>query len=337
MGDDQSGDTLRARAGESRTKLWFLLEADRRLVVAGLVVVTFLALFVAGTYLPGAEETLRESDSVDTLFQGLLTATITGVTLVLTLNQLVLSQELGPLGDQRDRMRGALDFREDAAEILGAPVSPARPSEFLRSLVELAGQRARALGETVEDGDDGSDAVRALTETLTENATQVADDLHGAQFGEFDVLSAALDFDYSWKLFTARRIRNRYDVSEETRDALDRLVDTLELFGPAREHFKTLYFQWELIALSGSILAVTVPALLVAACMIAFFDPTSYPGVLVPVVALATTVSVLPFLVLLVYVIRIATVAKHTLSIGPFILQEAEGIEEVSWADDESR
>jgi hypothetical protein len=171
MGEDHSGDTLRARAGESRTKLRFLLEADRRLIVAGLVVVAFLVLLVTGTYLPGAEGTLRESDSIDTLFQGLLTATITGVTLVLTLNQLVLSQELGPLGDQRDRMRGALDFREDTAEMLGAPVSPARPSEFLRALVELAGQRARALGETVEDGDDGYDAVRNLTEGLTENAT----------------------------------------------------------------------------------------------------------------------------------------------------------------------
>ncbi len=45
---------------------------------------------------------LTRGDPVETLFQALITGTITAVTLVLTLNQLVLSQELGAVGDLRD-------------------------------------------------------------------------------------------------------------------------------------------------------------------------------------------------------------------------------------------
>jgi hypothetical protein len=109
---------------------------------------------------------------------------------------------------------------------------------------------------------------------------------------------------------------------------------------PRASIVKTLYFQWELINLSRGILAAALPALLVAVGMVAFFDPTgpvSRALGVVPVIAVASTVSVLPFLVLLAYVLRIATVTKHTLSIGPFILRETEQVEEVEWDDGESR
>jgi len=338
--DGRPNDQLRARAAESRTKLWLYTEADRRLVVAGLLGAVFVALLLLGLFLPDAATKLRGTDAVETLFQGFLTATITGVTLVLTLNQLVLSQELGAVGDQRERMAGALDFRADAADLIEAPVSPARPSQFLRALVQMTGRHARDLRDTVAEEHSAHAAVTDLTGSLIDNAEAVASDLDDAQFGEFDVLSAALNFNYSWKIFAAQRIRETEALDDDAEAALDSLVDTLELFGPAREHFKTLYFQWELINLSRGILAAALPALLVAVVMIAFFDPAgpvSDALGIVPVVAVASTVSVLPFLVLLAYVLRIATVTKHTLSIGPFILRETEQVEEVEWADGGSR
>jgi hypothetical protein len=335
-GDDRPNDQLRARAAESRTKLWLYLEADRRLVVAGLVAAVFLVVLAVGLLLPAAAAKLRGGDAVGTLFQGFLTATITGVTLVLTLNQLVLSQELGAVGDQRERMAGALEFRDDAADLLETAVSPARPSQFLRALVQTASRHAKDLQAAVGADHDG---VAELTESLIDNADRVAD-LDGAQFGEFGVLSAALNFNYSWKIFAAKRIRETESLGEDAEASLDALVDTLELFGPAREHFKTLYFEWELINLSRGILAVSLPALLVAVCMIAFFDPAgplSRMFGVVPIVAVTSTVSVLPFLVLLAYILRIVTVTKHTLSIGPFILRETDQVEEVTWDDAESR
>ncbi|SHG75744.1 hypothetical protein [Halobaculum gomorrense] len=338
---DQPSDRLRERAEESRWKLWLLLEADRRLVVAGFVAAVFAVVLASGLLYPPAEGSIRTSDSIDTVFQGFLTATITGVTLVLTLNQLVLSQELGAVGDQRERMRGAMEFREDVADLIDAPVSPARPAQLLRALVQVSADRAREVREAAaRTGDDAAtEAVDDLTASLVGNAETVSAGLDDARFGEFDVISSALNFNYSWKVFAGNRIRAEYGdvLDEEGREALDRLTETLELFGPAREHFKTLYFQWELINLSRSILTWAIPALLVSVFMIAFFNDATYSytpfGVetLVPVVATAATVATLPFLVLIAYILRIATVTKHTLSIGPFILRETDEVSEIEW------
>ena len=337
---DAPDDLLRERADQSRWKLWLLLEADRWLVTGVLLAVVFAAFLAVGYLSPTAENAVRTSDSVDTLFQGFLTATITGVTLVLTLNQLVLSQELGAVKDQRERMEGAMEFREDVAEAIHAPVSPSRPAQLLRALVQVAGERAGEIEDAVSEADDEDlrAAVTDLTDSLVENADRVAAGLDDARFGNFDVISSALNFNYSWKVFTARRIREEYgdDLDEETAGSLDRLIEVLQLFGPAREHFKTLYFQWELIDLSRRILVAALPALIVSGVMIAFFN-TSYSvtvgGVetLMLVVAVAATVSVFPFLILLAYVMRIATITKHTLSIGPFILRETDDVAEVEW------
>ncbi|MFB6139732.1 MAG: hypothetical protein ABEJ26_04780 [Halosimplex sp.] len=338
--DDAPDDLLRERADESRLKLWVLLEADRWLVSGILLALVFLVLAGTGYLYPPAESAVRTSDSVDTLFQGFLTATITGVTLVLTLNQLVLSQELGAVKDQRDRMEGAMQFREDVADVVHAPVSPSRPAQFLRALVQVSGDRSADLRDAVADADgDLREEVTDLTDSLVENADRVAAGLDDARFGEFDVISSALNFNYSWKIFTARRIREQYaeGLDDDAEQSLDRLIDVLGLFGPAREHFKTLYFQWELIDLSRQILTASVPALLVSTAMVAFFDGATYSATvfgvetLVLVVAVAATVAVLPFVLLLSYVMRIATVTKHTLSIGPFILREADDVTGVEW------
>jgi hypothetical protein len=342
---DAPSDRLRERADESRTKLWFLLEADRWLVTGLLLILVFVTMLAVGYLAPTVEGAIRTSDSVDTLFQGFLTATITGVTLVLTLNQLVLSQELGAVGDQRERMDEAMAFREDVSETIQAPVSPSRPAQFLRALVQVSSERAQDLKDCIADTDDEDleRAVEDLTDSLIENADSVAEGLDDARFGQFDVISSALNFNYSWKVFTARRIHERFadSLDEEGTEALDRLIETLKLFGPAREHFKTLYFQWELINLSRRILTAALPALLVSAMMILFFNDATYSltvfGVetLVLVMVVAATISVLPFLVLLAYVLRIATVTKHTLSIGPFILRDTEDVVEVEWNRDE--
>ena len=338
---DTPSDRMGDRVAGSRLKQWLLLEADRWFVTGLLLGIVFCVLVGVGTLTPGGAAAVRSGDPVETLFQGLLTATITGVTLVLTLNQLVLSQELGAVGDQRDRMDGAMTFRDDVATEIGTPVSPARPAQFLRALVDVAGKRAVALRDTAPETDDPElrAEITDLTDSLTDNADQVSVSLDGARFGSFGVVSAALNFNYSWKIFAARRINNRYDdsLSSDASDALDELLEVLKLFGPAREHFKTLYFQWELINLSRQILVASVPALLVSVVMIVFFNAANYSGAVVGVdtavlaVAATTTLALLPFLLLIAYVMRIATVTKHTLSIGPFILRETNGVSEVEW------
>ncbi|AKU08651.1 hypothetical protein [Haloferax gibbonsii] len=346
-------DTMRERGTTSRAKLRALLDADRRVVAAAPLLVVFCSVVVLGQLDPTPLRVAVEaSDPIETLAQGLLTAIITGVTLVVTINQLVLSRELGPLGDQRDRMEGSMTFREDVADLLDAPVAPPEPSAFLRALAEGIASRARAVEDTLDvDGDAGesgdADAsddpttrVREFAEEVESNAEAVAGRLEGRQFGTFEVLSAALDLNYSWKIYQAARLRRVHDadLSAETKTALSELRDALELFGPAREHVKTLYFRWELVDLSRTMFYAAVPALVASIGAILFLDdPTTITGATLGVsnllltVAFVVAVSLAPFAVLAAAVLRISTVAKRTLSIGPFVLRSETREDDLDW------
>ncbi|WP_276298900.1 hypothetical protein [Halorussus lipolyticus] len=333
---------MRERADESSWKLWLLMEANRWVVAGTLLVGVFVALVVIGVVDPSSlQSSVASSDPTETLFQAFVTAIITGVTLVVTLNQLVLSQELGPVGDQRNRMEDAMQFREDVEEVLDAPVSPPEPSSFLQSLIDETCSRANSLTDALEDARDEElkDAIDQYVDALTQNANEVSDELADAEFGSYDLLSAVLDFNYSWKIFVARRIHNEHDdaLTDEARDAFDDLEEVLKFFGPAREHFKTLYFQWELVNLSRAMLYTAVPALVVVSSMILYYDARAVPGSTlglsndILVTSLAVTVATVPFMLLLSYILRIATVAKRTLSIGPFVLRNVNRSDELDF------
>jgi hypothetical protein len=244
-------------------------------------------------------------------------------------------------------MDGAMTFRKDVEDVIEEPVSPAQPSAFLRSLVKLTQRHAEALSDAVEDIEDEtlSDQVTTFAENLKRNADAVQSSLDGSQFGEFDVIFSALNYNYSWKLYAARRIRaeNEDVLTEEAHHAFDELSSTLELFGPAREHFKTLYFQWSLIDLSRMMLYASIPALFTAVAGIIYLEPALFPGTvfgvrtLVVVVSTGVAVSLLPFAFLFSYILRIVTVAKRTLSIGPFILRETDWTRDLEWGDTEAK
>ncbi|QLD86620.1 hypothetical protein HWV23_13080 [Natronomonas halophila] len=319
---DEPADRLRERSGRSTAVLYLLLDADRRLITTGIVTLVFVATAGLSLVVPDAVVVLRETDSVDTAFQALIGATVTGVTLVLTLNQLVLSQELGAVGDQRERMDGAMTFRDDIRDLLGETPS-AEPSAFLQEIVEEIADRATAVDESGPLDED----LESMLGGTVRNAELVSDRLDGASFGEFEVVRAALDFNYSWKLHVTRRALDRDDLPEATRESLESLAEALRVFAPAREHFKTLYFQAELIELSRTVLYAAVPALVVALGVVFYVDVGAFTGTLLGIntgvllVSAAAAVVISPFAVLLSYVLRIATITGRTLSIGPFILR----------------
>ncbi|WP_101294141.1 hypothetical protein [Halegenticoccus soli] len=332
--DISTANTMRERSGESRIKIWLLLRANRLLVSSVLTSTVFVAFVIAVAVLdPPFSRQIESGDMIDTMFSTMITVIVTGTTLVVTIGQLVLSQENGPLGDQRERMSSSMDFRDYTEELIGSP-SPADPSEFLRQIIGITAQRTIALRESIDKNDDENlrEEVDEFTESVTGNADMVRDQLEGAQFGSFDVLFAALNFNYSWKIFQVERITNEYEESltEEERGLLDDLKSALSLFGPAREHIKTLYFQWALIDLSQMILYAAVPALAVAGIMVGIVDAGTFPGStlgldhIILVVGGAFAVTLVPFMLFVSYVLRIVTIAKRTLAIEPLILRESQ-------------
>ena len=332
--DVSTANTMRDRAGESRLRLWVLLAANRLQVAAVLAIAVFITFVVLVTVIPPALlPQLRAGDTIETMFSTMLGATITGTTLVVTIGQLVLSQENGPLGDQRSRMENSMDFRDYAEELIDAP-SPSDPSAFLQQLVDVTEERARALQDGLDDidSDQLQWEVEQFTESIVGNAEEVREQLDGAEFGTFDVLFAALNFNYGWKIFQVERIAHDHaeDLGEPENTYLEELKTALSLFGPAREHIKTLYFEWALVSLSQMILYAAIPALVVAAVMVTIVEGATLPGATFGVtnitllIGAAFTLTLVPFLVFASYVLRIVTIAKRTLAIEPLILRESQ-------------
>ena len=334
--DDDIGteNTMRKRGGETRTKTWLVLDGSRLLVTAMLGLLIFGVFVFGGTfyyqyYLTDA----LTADTVETVFSTMISAIVTGVTLTLTISQIIISQENGPLGDQRERMSNTMDFREYTKEITGSP-TPADPSAFLRAIILESRDYAKDLRESVADSDseDLRGEVDEFTNSLVENADAAEEKLEGRKFGSYTVVSAALDYNYGWKVFQVERIANdhRDAITEETEIILDDLKTVLSMFGPAREHIKTLYFEWELISLSQNILYLSVPALITAGFVTTYLGGSALSGTvlgvpnLIWVTSAAFAVTTLPFLLLISYIARIATIAKRTLAIGPFILRDSQ-------------
>ncbi|WP_114576826.1 hypothetical protein [Saliphagus sp. LR7] len=326
-------NTMRERAGESRLKLWLLLGANRLGVTAGLSVAVFLVFMLGAALEPTIPEVVQQRSVMGWIFGTMLSALITGVTLVVTISQLILSQENGPLGEQRTRMSETMDFRDYMRDLTGKP-APADPSAFLRGLVDATESRADELEEVVQDSenDEFAGEVEEFVESVTGNAETVREKLDGAKFGTFDVVYAALDYNYSWKVFQIERLEDDYRdaLDEEGWEAFDELRTALSMFGPAREHVKTLYFQWALIDLSRLILYLAIPAIVVSGMMVVFVDTATAPGSTLGVenllwlVGAAFTFTLSPFLLLTAYITRIATAAKRTLAIGPLILRDSQ-------------
>ncbi|WP_336365450.1 hypothetical protein [Halalkalicoccus salilacus] len=345
MGDSAPDDRMYERIDRhhNRLRLKFLFNLNRHVLTAGLALGLFSAI-VGMSFL--GEMSLRgmmgSNGLVRSTFQTMLLSITTAVTLVVTISQLVLAQELGPLGDQRERMDGELSFREDVEELLGT-ASPPEPNTFLRVLIDLSSDKAERLRDSVASNDDNEfrEDVQQFSDNLVTNAELVNEQLRDVQFGNFAIMQASLDYNYSWHMYELRRIRKEHAdaLTDEQRTVLDELNAVLQFFAPAREHIKSLHFEADLVNLSRQILYIGLPALAIAAGMGFFADAGMVPGATLGidnvtwVVSGAFTITALPLLLLAAYIFRLTTLAKRTLSIGPSILHPSENAGETDWEE----
>ncbi|MFA9426010.1 hypothetical protein [Natronorubrum sp. A-ect3] len=340
MSDGESADESDGQERLGGARLWLLLRLNRWAftgIILGIVYVVLVASSVVD--LTPLRVIVDNQDGIEFLFSAFIGAIITGTSIVVTINQLVLSQELGAIGDQRNRMQEAMTFRQDVEETIEEDVSPPEPAAFLYELVDGVHERAIELEDVMQDERDEElrEKVSDYVEDATGNAETVKKDLENAQFGTFGVIWNALNFNYSRKIYDARRIRSDHEdsLSDEANEKLDHTIETLKLFGPAREHFKTLYFQWELINLSRALLYISIPSLTVMGLMIMYIDGNALLGTtfgidnLVWVASAGFVVGLSPFVIFIAYILRIATIAKRTLAMGPFILRESERDEDL--------
>ncbi|ADD05846.1 uncharacterized protein Nmag_2281 [Natrialba magadii ATCC 43099] len=311
----------------TRLQEWVLVDGDR-LVVAALI---SLGVFVGSVLLNEVGIiSFVNDDSLTRTASGLIAGTFSLVTLVVSINQLILSQEFAPAGDARSQIENVLSFRADVAEAADVPASPASPARLIELLAESIQTNARELTDAAEMPDDEEQAelLDQFAQSLSESSDRLDETLEQSKLDAFTALSAAIRYDAPWHLYVARQLRGRHSdsLSDEAVEELDSLIEDLTLFATAREHYKTTYLQRELTRFSQLTIYTGVPAILssilIGLIYADFAGPSLTVAYLPYVVSALIAVIVTPLALLTSYILRTATVTRRTVSTGPMIPQK---------------
>ena len=322
---------------------WVMIQGNR-ITVAGGIALVILVLMVTAYELDVVG--FAEPNSVTRVASGMIAGTFSLVTLVVSVNQLILSQEFTAASQARDRLDGVMEFRADVADEADVPASPAAPTRVLELIVESIRRDAIELAESVDDHDHDDelrDIVARYTNSIQQRADRIDDTLERTSFGTFTAVSAAINYDEAWQLYVATHLRGEYadSLSSESAERLDELIDSLKLFSVGREHLKTTYLQRELTRFSQLTIYCGVPSILAAIAiglLYADFTGPSISLLALPYVTIGLIlVGLSPLFLLVSYILRTATVTRRTASIGPMIPQKDpdEGPFDVGYGEDD--
>ncbi len=314
-----------SRSSGFALKRWFLLEGDRLAVTGALltfVFATFMSIATVWTF--EMQTLLMDTSTIQTILNTFLSGMILLVSIVVSINSIVLSHDMSAVTDQEDRVQGAINFRRDLSELTVPGENPTDPGSFLKVMSRIISTRADALADELEGADKKLvDEIDEYSGLVSDAADQLGavDETSGA---EFAILWKGLGFDYGSHIEGSRTIISSRDTSAER---FEDLIDAFELFAIGKEYFKTLYYTKEVSKLSQVLLIIALPAILFNASMIIAVNGQVLPSglmfgipLLQPFVAVAFTVSIAPYLVLTAYMLRLSTVARLTASGGIFSL-----------------
>ncbi|WP_423747320.1 hypothetical protein V5735_24220 (plasmid) [Haladaptatus sp. SPP-AMP-3] len=318
----------------STVKNWILLDGNR-LVVTGLiglsVFVVLYGLWEAGII------SFQNSSAITRLSSGLIAGEFSLLTIVLAINQLILSQEMGPAGKILERLDGMMEFRHRFERVADVDVTPPEPVEMLNALAHSTMSEVDRL-ESTTTGIENSNLKNLISSycTLTkESIANIQKILDESKPGAFSALSGAISENYGWQAHLAREIQAKYGdhLSEESLDSLESIIELMKVFSIARTHFKTIYIRRELGSASRYFLLIGIPGVLSAYVLSAIYGGST--GVLIskslvsPVAIVLITISTLPIALLASYILRTATVARRTANIGPMVLQKEPKLESI--------
>lgn len=332
-----------SRQGENPVKRWFLLTGARLSIMFALMVGVFVVLLGLSLIKPvGMQDLLNETNAAITLFSSLLGGAILLVSIVVSINSIVLTQEMTDLEKQENRIDASLEYHRRIEEFIDTDITPARPAHFLSAVLYAISRQVQTLIELAAESENDE-----FREDINEFADQIAEDIElarqtltDAQFGSFKVLQAGLNYNYSGQLHASRGLTRKYNgqLGDEEQEALENLVDTLKYIGTGREYFKSLYFKREFARLSSRLLYVALPVIVFTSYVILALDANLFPEIsffglspLLLSVIFAYTVALAPYLILTAYIMRATTIALRTLASGPFILRKGSDIDTLGW------
>ncbi|ELZ68899.1 hypothetical protein C457_10826 [Haloferax prahovense DSM 18310] len=259
------------------------------------------------------------------LFSAILGGNLTLITVVISINQLVLSRELGAPGDLHQQIRDAMAYRREVESSSGEFPSPVSPAEFLQFLHEAIHADAAELQKSVSESNNERLLTRVdtLVSDLSDDVEDVTRSLDTTRGEMFTAIEATLGTNHAEQLYELDAINAECDgLSERHHEILGRLEDQLLHIDTARKYFRTVYMEKELSYLSRVILYVGVPTEVLTALVLTIYGSIgtiSQPPVWVlPLTIVAVTVGFAPLAVLFSFVLRLSWVAQQNTSVAPF-------------------
>lgn len=305
-----------------RVTSWVLIEGDRRLVASG---ITVGIVGVIGALLWSGMLAVGPDSTADALFSSGFTAgIITLITVSLSINQLVISRVFGTVNSLRDRLDGARELHENVAALAGRPSSPNDPAAFLSLIAQTLSERVATLRSMTESGewDPPSEVTNALRDIgeYGENIDSYLDDSIQVDA----VLTILLGPEYAVNLTAMQHLQNGYaeSFSEAVQAELQAIDELLESIAIVRQFYKTIALQQDFAELSRMIVYTGLIAFVTTISLTLVYreNAVTIPPSMLPLVAtLGIGIVTVPLTLFVSYILRAATVARETVSVGPFI------------------
>lgn len=300
---------------KERFKNWLLLSGNRYSIA-----IVILAIMTGVVLLPAFSRFhIRNISPLWYIASALIGGNITLITVVVAINQVVLSQELESPGSIRDEIERTADYR---AEALDQSAPPVEPADFLRLLLQKTAEDARSLDGLLSNTSDG--ITDRLLNELPEHCEHCGDQLESSSNKLSSVIVPLLGTDYAVFIRDCYKIQSEQENEddEQLRERLDTLTSDLENLNIAQQYFTTAFMKEELATLSRvlayvGILAVSLPLALL-------YQLTTYPTASPPMVGLylltlcTVVVGLLPLALLIAFIVRVASITHYTAVITPF-------------------
>ncbi|WP_049928563.1 hypothetical protein [Halopiger goleimassiliensis] len=301
---------------------WVVLEGNRLLITAGITVAFFAlawALVAAGELSVGPRSPIQSI-----LGSGVVAGLFSLISVTLAINQLISSRVFGTLDRLQEKHEGGTELRESVGDIADHPSPPIRIASFISFIGGIVAEQADRLPDEYARRDE---AVADEIETYADNVDEYAGIVQevSSEMPPEKVIStlAGPDFAHHFDR-TDELLTERYEhLTADERDALETIAELLGAVTVFRQYFKTVALHQELAQLSRQFIVVGFPAL-VAALLVPLAYETNPPTVLTsaplePVVCATLALVAAPLVLVMVYVLRIATIFRYTVTVAPFV------------------
>lgn len=298
---------------------WTMLEGDRRLLAGGATLGFFVLTWglVAGDAISVGPRTPIRS----ILGSGVVAGLFSLISVTLAINQLISSRIFGGVNQMETKLDAGRELRDTVGDIAGRS-PPVRTAAFVPFVGTALRERAQTLGAVHRSDGELGDAIDAYVDRIDDYADhlhRVSDEMPAEQ-----VIAVLAGSRFAHHYNRGDELQRNYavDLSEVELQQLDSIAELLGALSIVRQYFKTIALHQELAELSQRFVFVAFPAVAVA-LLVPLLYKTNPPAMLTPylplIVSASLAVVVAPLVLVLAYMLRIATIFKYTVTVAPFV------------------